>query len=49
MELDGQCAINAGSPYLIVEKKPYNSFDFYNKLEADLSHKVKERETSSSK
>jgi phosphoglycolate phosphatase/putative hydrolase of the HAD superfamily len=31
-ELDGACAINAHMPYLIVDKKPYNSFDFYHRL-----------------
>lgn len=35
-ELDGQCAINAGAPYLIVDKKPFNSFDFYSSLELKL-------------
>lgn len=46
-ELDGQCAIKAGSPYLIVEKKPYNAFDFYAKLEADLTSQAADRETVS--
>lgn len=35
-ELDGQCAINAGMPYLIVDKKPWASFDFYTKITKDL-------------
>jgi HAD superfamily hydrolase (TIGR01549 family) len=36
-ELDGECAINAGMPYLIVEKKPFDSFDFYQHLENNIS------------
>lgn len=36
-ELDGECAINAGMPYLIIEKKPFSSFDFYQKLENNLT------------
>lgn len=35
-ELDGMCAENAGWQYLIVDKKPWKSFDFYSKLEAQL-------------
>lgn len=35
-ELDAQCAINAGSPYLMVDKKPIDQFDFYKKLELQL-------------
>lgn len=35
-ELDGQCAINANMPYLIVTKKPFDSFDFYQQLENTL-------------
>ncbi len=31
-ELDAQCAINAGSPYFIIDKKPYAKFDFYTNL-----------------
>jgi phosphoglycolate phosphatase/putative hydrolase of the HAD superfamily len=31
-ELDGECAINANMPYLIVDKKPFTSFDFYQHL-----------------
>jgi putative hydrolase of the HAD superfamily len=35
-ELDGQCAINAGWSYLIVDKKPKRSFNFYQNLEMQL-------------
>lgn len=35
-ELDGECAINANMPYLIVDKKPIDSFDFYQQLENTL-------------
>ncbi|MBC3539183.1 HAD family hydrolase [Rufibacter sediminis] len=31
-ELDGECAIKAGMPYLIVDKKEFSQFDFYDKL-----------------
>ncbi|KAA3436787.1 HAD family hydrolase [Rufibacter hautae] len=31
-ELDGECALKAGMPYLIVEKKPFNEFNFYDVL-----------------
>ncbi|SMB80502.1 HAD-superfamily hydrolase, subfamily IA, variant 1 [Hymenobacter roseosalivarius DSM 11622] len=36
-ELDGECAINANMPYLIVDKKPFSSFDFYKQLENTLT------------
>lgn len=36
-ELDGECAIRAGMPYLIVEKKPLDKFDFYQKLATALN------------
>lgn len=36
-ELDGECAINADMPYLIVDKKPFDSFDFYQQLENTLT------------
>jgi phosphoglycolate phosphatase/putative hydrolase of the HAD superfamily len=39
-ELDGQCAINAGWPYLIVNKQPFNSFSFYSNLENQLVDKA---------
>ncbi|ALI99899.1 HAD family hydrolase [Rufibacter tibetensis] len=35
-ELDGQCAIQANMPYLIVDKKPFKDFDFYNILTQQL-------------
>lgn len=35
-ELDGQCAINAGCPYLIIDKK--KSSDFYTNLKKELSN-----------
>ncbi|WP_207425916.1 HAD family hydrolase [Pedobacter sp. SYSU D00535] len=35
-ELDGRCAENAGMPYLILDKKPFELFDFYSQLEAQL-------------
>jgi phosphoglycolate phosphatase/putative hydrolase of the HAD superfamily len=31
-ELDGACAIKANMPYLIVEKKPFEKFDFFKNL-----------------
>lgn len=37
-EMDGECAIRAGMPYLIVEKKPFDKFDFYNILIQHLSN-----------
>jgi len=36
-ELDGRCAVNAGMPYLILDRKPFDSFDFYAKLEKEIS------------
>jgi len=36
-ELDGECAIRANMPYLIVEKKPLNIFDFYTNLKQELT------------
>jgi phosphoglycolate phosphatase/putative hydrolase of the HAD superfamily len=36
-ELDGECAKRAQMPYLIVEKKPLNTFDFYHKLQKELT------------
>lgn len=35
-ELDGKCAINAGSPYLIVDKKPFDEFDFFKNLQSQM-------------
>lgn len=31
-EMDGECALRAKMPYLIIDKKPYHQFDFYLKL-----------------
>lgn len=31
-EMDGECAIRASMPYLIIDKKPFNQFDFYTSL-----------------
>ncbi|TXK52111.1 HAD family hydrolase [Pontibacter qinzhouensis] len=39
-ELDGECAIRATMPYLIVDKKPFSQFDFYYKLTLPLSKLV---------
>lgn len=36
-EMDGECAIRAGMPYLILDKKPFNEFDFYQQLEQTLT------------
>ena len=36
-ELDGICAERAGMPYLIVEKKPFDQFDFFHKLDSELN------------
>ncbi len=36
-ELDGVCAGHAGMPCLIVEKKPFDQFDFFQKLVARLN------------
>ncbi|WP_181304111.1 HAD family hydrolase [Rufibacter sp. XAAS-G3-1] len=37
-ELDGECAIKANMPYLIVEKKPFKEFDFYSNLQQQLAN-----------
>ncbi len=40
-ELDGECARQANMPYLIVDKKPFDKFDFYtNMLEEISEHKL---------
>lgn len=39
-ELDGACAQQAGMPYLIVDKLPFDSFSFYQTLEAQLINKL---------
>ncbi|WP_162054850.1 HAD family hydrolase [Pontibacter pamirensis] len=31
-EMDGDCAIRAHMPYLIIDKKPFSQFDFYQQL-----------------
>ena len=31
-EMDGDCALRAGMPYLIIDKKPYSEFDYYQQL-----------------
>jgi phosphoglycolate phosphatase/putative hydrolase of the HAD superfamily len=36
-ELDGECAERAGMPYLIVDKQPFESFDFYHRLHNQLT------------
>jgi phosphoglycolate phosphatase/putative hydrolase of the HAD superfamily len=36
-EMDGECALKAGMPYLILDKKPFKLFDFYHQLEQTLS------------
>ena len=36
-ELDGECAEQAGMPYLIVDKQPFEAFDFYQRLHSELS------------
>ncbi|SFQ51959.1 HAD family hydrolase [Hymenobacter arizonensis] len=36
-ELDGACAEQAGMPYLIVDKQPFDSFTFYKTLEDTLA------------
>jgi FMN phosphatase YigB (HAD superfamily) len=36
-ELDAACAIKAQMPYLIVDKKPSGVFDFYDKIEQELT------------
>jgi len=36
-ELDGICAEQAGMPYLIVDKQPFDRFDFYKLLEDKLT------------
>ncbi|RNI25591.1 HAD family hydrolase [Rufibacter latericius] len=43
-ELDGECAIRAGMPYLIVDKKPFNEFDFYHLLTQNLERSRTKKE-----
>lgn len=40
-ELDGECAMNAKMPYLIVEKKPTDKFDFYENLTKQIESTLK--------
>ncbi|MFD3000917.1 HAD family hydrolase [Pontibacter toksunensis] len=44
-EMDGECALRAGVPYLIIDKKPYSQFDFYSKLIDDITSKTQQYET----
>lgn len=37
-EMDGECALNANMPYLILDKKPFNEFEFYKQLEAKFAY-----------
>ncbi|GGK56570.1 HAD family hydrolase [Rufibacter glacialis] len=37
-ELDGECALNAHMPFVLVEKNPFKQFDFYYKLQQELAH-----------
>ena len=37
MELDGECAIRAGMPYLIIQKRHLKTFDFFKNLTTQLS------------
>ncbi|PRY48028.1 phosphoglycolate phosphatase/putative hydrolase of the HAD superfamily [Arcticibacter pallidicorallinus] len=37
LELDGECAIRAGMPYLIIDKKPIKTFDFFHNLTSQLN------------
>lgn len=41
-EMDGDCALQAQVPYLIIEKKPFHQFDFYHKLTQTLNYKTYE-------
>lgn len=34
-EMDGECAIRANMPYLIIEKQPQSNFTFYTKLKSE--------------
>ncbi|MDB5261440.1 MAG: family hydrolase [Adhaeribacter sp.] len=40
-ELDGECAIRAKMPYRIVDKKPFDQFDFYTNLQNELTSSLK--------
>ncbi|QDA62202.1 HAD family hydrolase [Hymenobacter jejuensis] len=45
-ELDGACAERANMPYLIVEKQPFNSFNFYDNLTKLLTTDLKPTTTT---
>ncbi|PIQ22569.1 MAG: hypothetical protein COW65_02425, partial [Cytophagales bacterium CG18_big_fil_WC_8_21_14_2_50_42_9] len=36
-EMDGDCALKANMRYLIIDKKPYSEFDYYQKLTNQLA------------
>ncbi len=36
-ELDAECAMRANMPYLIVDKKSHKTFDFYHKIDRELT------------
>ncbi|MCC9137792.1 HAD family hydrolase [Pontibacter silvestris] len=42
-EMDGACALSAGMPYLIVDKKPFEEFDFYTTLTSHLTQTIKQQ------
>ncbi|GAB3538532.1 HAD-IA family hydrolase [Pontibacter brevis] len=46
-EMDGECALQAHMPYLIIDKKPLEQFDFYTTLTQTLTFKKKEYGTQS--
>lgn len=39
-EMDGECALRAQMPYMIIDKKPFGQFDFYLKLINTLTTKI---------
>lgn len=41
-EMDGECALRAQMPYLIIDKKPFHQFDFYLQLIKNLNLKPQE-------
>jgi phosphoglycolate phosphatase/putative hydrolase of the HAD superfamily len=46
-ELDGESAVRANMPYMIVDKKPFTQFDFYHKLKTEL-HLTKQKQNNGS-
>lgn len=48
-ELDGECAIRANMPYLIVEKKPFKSFDFFTNLVKQFNSSITRKYTHDTK